>query len=233
MKIITWNCAGRFAKSADALFAENPDIAIIQECLSSTIDSLKGIGYSSLWFGNERQKGVAIFCKENWKISLIAAPNHNWVIPLRVAGPENFTLIAVWSCPPAKGNQAYIKLIRSALEENRPLFTDGPVIVAGDFNSNSQWDLPRSRNHEKLVSDLERMGLRSVYHSHFLESQGNEKKPTFHWQWKLEQPFHIDYIFAPHNWLPRVHHFEIGEHSRWGNLSDHLPLTAIFASADS
>jgi exodeoxyribonuclease-3 len=228
MKIITWNCAGRFAKTANVLFAENPDIAVIQECLKITISSLEIGGYDVLWFGNEGRKGVAVFCKSNWQMRQIAAPRHNWVIPLHVTGPEDFTLIAVWSCPPKIRSQAYITLIRTALREDSQWFTTGPVILAGDFNSNSKWDKPRTQNHKSLVADLEKLGLASVYHAQYLEAQGAESIHTFHLQWKTEKPFHIDYIFVPKDWLSRLLHFEVGDHPRWSRLSDHRPLIASF-----
>jgi exonuclease III len=243
MKIITWNCAGRFAETASFLFAENPDIAIIQECLKSTVSSVKPEGYEALWFGDERAKGIAVFCRTPFEISQIVSPTHKWVIPIQVTGPETFTLVAVWSCPPEKGNQRYVKLLRNALDENRHLLIEGQVVVAGDFNSNSQWDLPNSRNHENLVADLERLGLESVYHCRSQLTQGKEISYTFLQYWKKEQrtheqwshgaTFHIDYIFVSRGWLSRIHHFEIGDCVRWGSLSDHLPLIAIFGAANS
>jgi exonuclease III len=93
MKLITWNCAGRLAKTADTLFEQYPDIAVIQECLRSTVTDVTPDEYQALWFGDEGSKGVAIFWKPEWQIQQLAPPSHHWVIPLSVNGPENFTLV--------------------------------------------------------------------------------------------------------------------------------------------
>jgi endonuclease/exonuclease/phosphatase family metal-dependent hydrolase len=234
MKLITWNCAGRLAKTAGALFAESPDIAIVQECLKSTMNNFTPAGYETLWFGDEDIKGVAVFWKSEWQIQQLASPSHTWVIPLSVTGPEKFTLIAVHSCPPENRSQAYVKLIREALVANEQWFKNGPVVIAGDFNSNTEFDQVRVQHHTSLVADLETLGVTSIYHSRNKEAQGQESQKTFQTHWGLEKArnpekeHHIDYIFVPHQWLSRITHFEVGDGSKWYSLSDHLPLIATF-----
>jgi exonuclease III len=230
MKLITWNCAGRFAKTAGVLFEQDPDIAVIQECLESTVHLVMPVGYKALWFGNDDQKGLAVFCKAHWQIRALAQPSHNWFVPIAVTGAENFTLVAVWSCPPVRGHQAYVKLLREALAANAHWLGHGNVVVAGDFNSNTIFNKPRSRHHTNLVVDLERLGLTSVYHSRHSKNHGAEEQHTFHLQWNCEKRFHIDYLFVPHGWVSCVTDFEICEPSVWAGLRDHLPLIASFAS---
>jgi len=115
--------------------------------------------------------------------------------------------------------------------------------MAGDFNSNLMWDKPRSENHKNLVEKLAQLGLESVFHSRLRVSQGKEiKHHTFlrywkkaqktHEQWSNGETFHIDYIFVPQEWLSRIDHFEIGDCTRWGVHSDHLPLLASFKGAE-
>jgi endonuclease/exonuclease/phosphatase family metal-dependent hydrolase len=234
MKLITWNCAGRLAKTADTLFEEDPDIAVIQECSRSTVTDVTPVGYQALWFGDEGVKGLAVFWKSEWQIKQLAHPSQTWVVPLSVTGPEDFTLIAVHSCPRQSTSQAYVKLIRQALTDNGPWFTNGHVVMAGDFNSSQQFDQVRIKHHTELVADLKKLGLTSLYHSRSEEAHGQEKQHTFQWRWGLEKPrdpdmeFHIDYIFIPEQWLDRVEHFEVGNGLKWYKLSDHLPLIATF-----
>jgi hypothetical protein len=60
MRIVTWNCCGKFASKANELLALNPDIAIVPESLLADANSLEQQGYRSIWFGDAGQKGLAI-----------------------------------------------------------------------------------------------------------------------------------------------------------------------------
>jgi hypothetical protein len=53
MRIVTWNCCGKFARKANELLALNPDIAIVPESLLVDSNSLEKHGYRSIWFGDE------------------------------------------------------------------------------------------------------------------------------------------------------------------------------------
>ncbi len=166
--------------------------------------------------------------KADWSIRRIEESTHGieWVVPFEVTGPENFTLIAVWACA-VKGSKrnSYVGQINRALMEHRDWFANGPVVVAGDFNSNAQWDKERRDwNHSTMVAQLRTHSLESIYHTAKNVKHGDEKHPTFHLYKNKEKPFHLDYIFAPDAWQQRLQ-MVVGDCSEWLAHSDHCPLT--------
>ena len=224
MRIITWNCQMAFRKKSDFLFSKQPDIAIVPECSKRDSQDFCPEGYSSLWFGENLNKGVAIFCLSTWKVSSIEAPKHRWVIPLEIKGPEDFTLIAVWSWVEKMNYSEYVGRVRTALDENPKWFDGGPVVIAGDFNSNCVWDHITTGGHAALVKEINDRGLVSSYHVHYDEVQGLETRPTFHMNRKAHLPFHIDYVFIPEKWIKRISRLSVGEHAEWSSHSDHCPI---------
>lgn len=74
----------------------------------------------------------------------------------------------------------------------------------------------------QLTRDL---GLTSAYHSHFKDEPfGKEKRPTHFHRGKESAPFHLDYIFLPEAWTPRITNVTVGDYSTWHKVSDHAPL---------
>jgi endonuclease/exonuclease/phosphatase family metal-dependent hydrolase len=101
--------------------------------------------------------------------------------------------------------------------------------MVGDFNSNTIWDKKHRRgNHSSVVERLEEKGILSCYHVHHKQIQGKEKDPTFYLYKHKDKPYHIDYCFAPTEWVNRVKQLEIGDYNEWCNVSDHSPLFVEF-----
>ena len=117
MKIITWNCAAKFSEKASELLKLNPDIALIQECSRADADSLAVLDYKSLWFGDDKNRGVAIIHRPDWTVRQAAPSPHKWVVPFAVTGPEAFTLIAVWAWQEKGGPADYVEDYR---KDTRP-----------------------------------------------------------------------------------------------------------------
>ena len=230
MKLITWNCARGFAKKAEPIFSNSPDIAVIQECSKKSTESPGFDGYVAHWAAGENPNiGVGVFHKVNWNLRRLAEPNElspKWIVPFEVSGPENFVFISVWACE-VKGNkrESYVGQIHRALSQHSEWFKNGPIVMAGDFNSNAIFDKNRRDwNHSSMVDELRKYGMISAYHDLRGEEHGKEKTPTFHLQKKLDKPFHFDYIFAPNSWRKRMK-IEVGGHADWLRYSDHCPLT--------
>ena len=172
--------------------------------------------------------------KTEWSVRQLEDTTHGieWVVPYEVTGPENFTLIAVWACE-VKGNKraSYVGQINRAIEEHPDWFENGPVVAAGDFNSNACWDKERlGSNHSTMVAELRSRGLESVYHTVREQEHGKETTPTFHLQKNKEKDFHIDYVFAPNAWQQRLE-MTVGDFSEWREHSDHCPLTVSLSPA--
>jgi len=222
MRIATWNCCrGPVDQKTAALEGVVPDIAIIQECPEP-----KTRNHQCLWFGDNPRQGILI--KAYGEYQLEALPQEpdapKFVIPVKVTGPRDFVLFAVW----AKNNQGfkYVQGIMRCVQLYEGLFQAGPCVVAGDLNSNSIWDKehPATLNHSALVNRLRGLGMVSAYHHFHSEEHGAESDHTYHYYWKEDKPFHIDYCFIPEAWLPSLGGVTIGTFLDWGSLSDHRPL---------
>jgi len=226
LRIVTWNCAMALARKAPSLLALRPDIAVVQECSKKSVDDLQSHGFSGLWFGGANpNKGLAVFCSKEFSLQAGSKLFGKWVVPVRVHGAMvDFNLLAVWACAVGT-NRAdnYIGQVFRCLEEHGGWFDKTPVVAAGDFNSNSQWDANRpGRNHTEVVRLFDSHGLISAYHAHHEEKQGTETHPTYYFYRHQDKPFHIDYVFVPKRW--RLRSVEVGSFREWGHLSDHVPV---------
>ena len=212
------------ARKAPSLLALNPDIAVVQECSKKSADALHDQGLSGLWFGTNPNKGLAVFCRTGFALQAVGKPFGKWVVPVRVHGALDFNLLAIWACPVgAKRVDNYIGEVHRCLLKHRGWFSNAPVVAAGDFNSNVQWDANRpGRNHTEVVRLFQSHGLISAYHTHRGEKQGAETRPTYYFYRHQDRPFHIDYVFVPKGW--RLKSVEVGSFREWGHLSDHVPV---------
>jgi exodeoxyribonuclease-3 len=222
MRLVTWNCCrGPYVRKASFLEALAPDVAVIQECARPSIETDQ-----CLWFGDNPRQGIAVFANGQYRIrALPTVPDvPRYAIPIEVAGPTNFLLIAVWS----KGGKInpYVEGVVRAVELYRDLFSQYRTVLLGDLNSNAIWDSNHAAglNHSALVKILSELGLVSSYHVFHREAHGEEKQPTYYFQWKKGRPFHIDYCFIPKDWAPNVQRVEVGSYAKWRARSDHRPL---------
>jgi len=76
---------------------------------------------------------------------------------------------------------------------------------------------------------LAQLGLVSSYHFFHREAHGQEKRPTYYFQWNKRRPFHIDYCFIPKEWAPLLQRVEIGSYAKWKGTSGHRPLLVDIA----
>ena len=222
MRIATWNCCrGSLDRKVSALEGISPDIAIIQECAEPEVKNSQ-----CLWFGDNPKQGILVKAYGDYRLEALQQKTDapKFVIPVKVTGPREFVLFAVWS----KKNKEfrYVQGIVRCLQLYESIFQASPCVVAGDFNSNTIWDKehPTTHNHSALVKRLRGLGLVSAYHHFYSEEHGSESDPTYHFHWKEEKPFHIDYCFIPKTWLSSLKAVSIGSFLDWIPLSDHRPL---------
>src|SRR5208337_3455473 len=138
-----------------------------------------------------------------------------FIVPIAVVGPVNFTLFAVWS--KSKQRHPYIEGVVKAVEMYSDLLNAPPSVLMGDLNSNAIWDHTHSvdMNHSALVKMLASFGLVSAYHSFFAEEHGRESRHTYHFHWKEDHPFHIDYCFIPSAWTQHLQNVDIRGFHEW------------------
>ena len=222
MKLITWNCCrGPYAIKVPLLDKLGADVAVVQECAKPKDES-----ETCVWFGNNLRQGIAVQTSNGYQVRALPrlADVPEFVFPVEIRGPQNFTLLAVWS----KGGQKYryVMGVVKAVQTYRTLFESSPTVLIGDLNSNAIWDThhPAGLNHSALISLLSELGLVSSYHHFFSEVQGKETRATCYLLWNKERPYHIDYCFVPESWASRIKRVEIGSYEEWRRHSDHRPL---------
>ena len=72
MKVFSWNCNGALKKKLDIILKIEADIYNIQECenpAESKDEKFKIWANNYLWKGDNKNKGIDVFAKANFKLS--------------------------------------------------------------------------------------------------------------------------------------------------------------------
>lgn len=225
-----------FRKKAECILAYKPDILLVPECehpdkLLFTVDTPKPT--DTLWFGKNKNKGFAIFSYSNLKFKVLDIHNEDFkmIIPIAVTGGHyDFTLFAVWAYNPNDKDGKYITQVWKAINHYESLLTGKPVILMGDFNSNTIWDYKKHRmsDHSSVVNYLEGRRILSTYHIHHKQTQGTEVHSTYYMYRHKDKSYHIDYCFVSADFAERLNSVEIGGYDYWIKYSDHAPLIVNF-----
>lgn len=224
-------------RKLDALARLAPDVAVLPEAgdtsrVPETLSFATARTYE--WMGDISYKGLGAMAFAPFHLELACPPDRNleWVLPLCVQGPVNFTLLAVWAMNHRASSRANgpnrERQITGALESYGHFLDDGPVVVAGDLNDSALWDKPNgSRPFAEKVEILRQRGLVSAYHEAKGLKFGEESDPTIYWRdRKADGPqYHIDYCFLPKSWIPHTS-VMVGNFDDWvaPKYSDHVPL---------
>ena len=216
-----------FGKKRDVLYSLKPDVAVIPECSEDAAQLCNQDGYSTCWWGDKKHKGLAVVAAKPWTLEAGKPPTQKWIAPVRVHGATSFLLLAVWACPVGKVREFnYVGQTFEAIKRHHRWFQEElPTLVCGDLNSNVIFDRGRkTRTHAAVVALLKQRNLLSAYHEFFSEEQGKETRPTYYFWHRRARPFHIDYVFLPSGWMPRVNEVTVGTYRKWRRVSDHVPL---------
>lgn len=243
VRIVVWNCRMALHRhdKLDALLKLCPDIAVVPEAgdAEKVGPALASRGIASYeWVGNSPNKGLGVLARAPYRLSpaLDLAGDQEWILPLRVTGPVSFTLLAVWAMNHRASNNEprdnQLRQVDQAIQTHSAKLTQGPVVVAGDFNNAVYWDRPGKPDHRgnfavtaQLLRDI---GLVSAYHhAGDQELPFGDEPPTLYWKTqKVDGPgYHIDYCFVPESWTVGLG-VKMGTHGDWvaSGLSDHVPL---------
>lgn len=217
MKIVSWNCCGKFREKYSSIKSLDADIYVIQECENpkNYPEKFKDFYSNYIWYGEKESKGLAIFAKNNIKME-----NNNWptyclrhFISVRING--NFDLIGVWASPP------YIEEYYIYQSINIDRYNNSTLLI-GDFNSNAIWDKShKQRNHSNVVAELKQKNIVSAYHYVNNEQEGHETQNTFFMYRNPNKAYHIDYCFINSE---RIIDFDILPSNNWLKHSDHTPI---------
>ena len=183
---------------------------------------------SHIWDGAVSYKGLSVFTFNDYYAEVAPFYNSDFkhIIPTYIKNKDKtFLLLAVWSKLVKNKTLSYIAQVCLALEEYKK-YIDKNTIIAGDFNSNKQWDnlFNRKYNHSYLLSFLSNLDFISVYHNFYNQKQGEETIPTLYYHRNKEKSFHIDFMFIHKN--RNIQNFSLGSCEDWISLSDHVPLFA-------
>lgn len=218
MKIISWNCNCKFREKFKEIIKYNADIYVIQECENPEVCSnleYKDFSKNHIWIGNNCNKGLGIFAKENIKLEKLDWPSYclRHFLPVRIN--DKYNLLGVWACAP------YIEEYYIYQNINIENYNDKTIII-GDFNSNKIWDKAHGiRNHTVVLEELKTKKLESSYHYKYNEIQGQETNPTFYLYRHLDKGYHIDHCFCNIN---LINDYKVLVDKNWLNYSDHIPI---------
>jgi exodeoxyribonuclease-3 len=227
VRIVVWNCRMALGKKRELLYDLKPDLAVVPECSEDSARLCREDGYGSYWCGSNKHKGLAVFAAKPWSLEPGLRPTQKWIAAVKVNGPTNFLLIAVWACSVGGIRELnYIGQVFEAIRRHPAWFkVERPVVLCGDLNSNAIFDHGRkTRNHTAVVGLLEERNLLSAYHTFFSEEHGKETKPTYYFLHQRTKPFHLDYVFLPRQWIRSITNVTVGSYEKWRSASDHAPL---------
>jgi len=222
-----------------------PDIAVLPEIARPDVIANKASGFNPdlcLWAGRSLHKGLGVIAQSNrWDIEIDDSydPLNSVVLPVRVRGPIDFNLLAIWSIH-VDGKKPTFRTpgnVLRAIEASEKFCQELPLVVAGDFNNAVVWDKPGNMNNmAEIDRALRDLGLVSAYHQSNACDLGNELDSTLYWRdRKKDGPqYHIDYVYIPKRWSRLPYDLSVGQFDDWiGNgLSDHVPISLSFRMQD-
>ncbi len=227
MRILVWNINMAVHKKVALLHHLAPDIAILPECAAPEVIVAKCPEFTFTdvhWVERSRHKGLGVFSFGAVRLARSRSfdPRFAVCLPLRVTGPREFHLLAVWALNFHPASDATLP---DALRFYRRFLARRDAVVAGDFNNSVFWDRPGKRtNFMNVTASLTRLGLTSAYHAVTGESFAQERRATLWFLKRPQQGYHIDYCFVPRAWLSSSATVWVGQHPEWLQHSDHAPL---------
>lgn len=226
-RLITWNCNMKFRTKAQHVLVAEPDIMVIQEC-----EQKHGLPFQHLWFGKNKNKGIAVFASSKYKLSLHPSynPEFRYIIPIQVTGKDTFNLFAVWAMYDKENPQRrYVAQVWHAINYYEDLLNE-PTMIVGDFNWNIRWDTELSSKIDAKWTDvadlLKSKGITSVYHRCGKTPFGKEERPTYYHHKDINQGYHTDYCFVSENF--KIEKVGITDPEGFLEFSDHMALIADF-----
>lgn len=225
LRLLVWNCSGRLHDKLSDLTDLAPDVAVLAECACPEV-FLRRVPPASLrarnllWDGTHPSRGLAVATFGSWRarLSPMYRARAASTLPVRLEGPAELDLVAVWARPPKPdiGHRSGPEALRSALSRLLPSLGT-PAILAGDFNRT----LARETG---LRADLAAAGFVSAYHHVRGVRPGEEAEATFYRLRRYPSRHHLDHVLVDRGTADRLHAVEIRSGAKWRAWSDHAPM---------
>lgn len=230
MRLVAWNCNERFDRNYAHLRDLDFDVAVVTECgpFEPGLDQQRGVS-SVLKLAVDQPghtKHIGVLAQTPWHVApLPLVPGQPWLLPVKVTGPIDFTILAVWALGPGwvEKRLSYAAQTARVVAEVLPSIA-GPVVLAGDLNAPILSNPTDARRHADSVNRLQARGLVSAFTA-AREAVDPLTEPTLYHQRKLEQPFHIDHVFVSEEWTSGIE-LSVGTYADWvaTKRSDHVPI---------
>ncbi|MGI9605746.1 MAG: hypothetical protein ACR2P0_06370 [Acidimicrobiales bacterium] len=243
LRLVGWNVAGAFQNKAHLLRALEPDIAVVSEACDEARLIRHGVDdfRAASWIGRSPHKGLLV---ASWGSETKTRTLHTewdqrleWVLPVHVKAPLDFSLFGVWSQNLSGEPRRHIRYPSERyrypcghlVEAYANVLTKRPAVLLGDFNHHVLWDKGDPTWDFCSLLDMYRsVGLVSAWHAHHGVEVGNPNEPATHWHtYNRAKPYHLDYCFVPEEWVPAMSTVWIGGYDEWGAespRSDHAPI---------
>lgn len=218
MRIVSWNCNGKFREKFCDILLLDADIYVIQECenpAESTCAKYRDFAQNYLWTGENKSKGLGVFARKNINITENKWSKFCLRNFLSIKVNDTFDLLAVWACKP------YIEEYYIYQSINISNYNESTIII-GDFNSNAIWDKNHyTRTHSAVVQQLNAIGMCSAYHYKNNVEQGSKTEPTFYLYRHSDKGYHIDHCFTA---AKNIQDYRVLHSLDWLKKSDHVPI---------
>jgi hypothetical protein len=238
MRLVAWNCNERFNRNYLHLRDLDFDVAVVTECGPFEREPNETRAVSSVLQLAVDQPGhtkhIGVLAQDPWRVeALPLVVSQPWVLPVKITGPVDFTVLAVWALGAnwVAGRLSYAAQTARVVAEVLPSIV-GPVVLAGDLNAPISSASADARRHANTVRELAALGLVSA----FTTTRGEVNpltEPTLYHQRKLEQPFHIDHVFISKKWTSSIE-VTVGTFDDWvaTKRSDHVPIIIDMPARD-
>ncbi len=230
VKLATWNCLGKLDTKPPHLLDVGVDVAVLCEAKSPaswpTTPDGRGVTALSRPVQGGGWKELVVVACEPWAVTLHEAADAapHWTLPVRVSGPTSFTLVALHTAR-FPGSRSYEEEIDRAVDWTEAASDEGPVVLAGDFNSPIEIS---QKQYDVVARRLEDRGLVDVYRAARGLGQGEPPiEATYYHHRRRELGFHIDHIWLPAPWADGAK-VDVGDFDTWiaSGQSDHVPVIA-------
>lgn len=103
MRLVTWNCAGKFREKFELVSRLEADLYVIQECEDPQVcrhEAYREFASHGLWTGEKPYKGLGVFARNGTSLSRLDWEPYclRHFLPVRVN--DSWNLLAVWAAKP-------------------------------------------------------------------------------------------------------------------------------------